>query len=90
MIKKLQAIAIGHYNNIMKSNPDVEEKAKLRKEICLACSAKRYSIHDRHYICSSNGTTKHSDTGLKTNGCGCPIEAKVRQDVELCPAGHWK
>lgn len=89
-MSKAKAIVKGTINNALRMNGDVEAKAEERIKICKGCSNFRYNQLIHTNWCSPNSTTEHQETGEKIQGCGCPINSKIRQDEEPCPAGKWK
>lgn len=89
-MSKVKAIAKGTINNALRLNSDVEAKAAERYEICKGCENYKHNQLIHANWCSPNSTTKHAETGEPTKGCGCPIQSKIRQDEEPCPAAKWK
>ena len=63
---------------------EVEPKHYERAEVCSGCE---HAVHG-DILDRINDQIKVIQ-GYKCNQCGCPLSAKVRQDVEGCPLGKW-
>ena len=84
-------IVNGHLNELLGNN---EEIAKARIRICKKCPIMKDSFIG--YVCSSklwlNPKTGDISTERKDGykrGCGCRLNAKVRDTKSSCPACKW-
>jgi hypothetical protein len=82
---KLQNIIAG-WANLAFTDPNVEQVAIKRAEICAQCP-KAEMVGGIHTIVVDNKTTQVR--GLKCTECGCPISAKIRAMQDRCPLGKW-
>ena len=64
-------------------DPEVQERAKTRMQICDQCPIRQGST------CDSNTIGKHVVTGQLVKGCGCQLRAKVLASNSKCPFGKW-
>ena len=81
---KLKNIVDG-FSNLAFPNPEVEQLAIKRAEICAGCP---FAVKTGIYSMVVDNRTK-SIQGMKCSKCGCNLSAKVRSTDDSCPLGRW-
>ena len=76
-------IAEGIFNSIFKKE-DVEELAKQRMEVCLACDL--YTTEDEGCMVVLSSPC----CNFKKGGCGCSLGLKTRSLSSDCPLKKWE
>jgi ribosomal protein L37E len=82
LIKKAEAIVSGWANYAEGEPPSVE--ALRRASICAACPHAK-----KKKLLQWVGDDIEEIKGYACDLCGCPLSAKIRQDISLCDAGKW-
>lgn len=86
----IRDIINGHSNELLNIN---EELSKSRLEICKDCklfSEKWYGIVcDRNKWVDKNDIVYNEYVPNATRGCGCRLEAKSRNEDNVCPLKKW-
>lgn len=74
------------YTNLIFKNKTVEEKYKIKKEICDSC---RHGENGKTCLSSANFTSEITGQNVtSTGGCGCKLIALLRSD-KRCPKGNF-
>ena len=95
MLKKLHAIYEG-WKNVIFENPEIEKIARLRATHCADCPLNVDEICSKVKEGQAVKTFQYKNgtrvEGRYYNGCGCPLEAKLRSNTEdnKCPLGSWE
>lgn len=80
MLNSARQIIEGWWNNWLRNNPEVEQEAIRRLNICTKCS----------HIDMTGNNCKIKGTHPCCKKCGCSLEAKARAISAKCPENKWE
>ncbi|MCT4665618.1 MAG: hypothetical protein N4A45_10330 [Flavobacteriales bacterium] len=72
------------WKNYAFENPEIEELAKKRAEICHTCDLKKKTLID---VLEDYRIIKAK--GYVCGQCNCPLSSKLRVKNEKCPENKW-
>lgn len=99
VFKKTKEIFQGWKNNYFRDNPEIEEEAKRRLDICSQCKlisqgkdivnqTTIQKLLPDNFFCDQEKYDLVK--GIKVNGCSCPLDQKSRSKESKCPLNKWE